>query len=414
MRNLVVVFGDQLDGDSAALAGFDPARDAVWMCEAPAEATYAWSHKARIVMFLSAMRHVRDALRERGFEVPYGATGQHPHATLADALHAQLVSNPPQRVIAVPPGEWRLEQDLRRVCNAAGAPLVLREDTHFLCRSDDFAQWMARRTQPRMEHFYRWMRQRSGILMRDDAPEGGAWNYDHDNRASFGRAGPGFAAGATTRVRARCDHARGDRSRRARYADHPGEPRRVRLAGDAREDALEGARGFHRASPAGVRAIPGRDVDRRTLALPRAHVGGDEPEAAASARNVIDAAEAAYGAGRVRRSQRPKASSARSSAGANTCAGCTGIACRVSRSTTRSMHMRRCRRSTGPATPTMRCLREDHRPDAALRLRPPHPAADGDGPVRAAARRRPREVHAGISRSTSTRWSGSSCRTRSA
>ncbi|MBB5209549.1 cryptochrome/photolyase family protein [Chiayiivirga flava] len=221
MRNLVVVLGDQLDGDSAALAGFDPARDAVWMCEAPAEARYAWSHKARIVTFLSAMRHFRDVLRARGFDVLYRATGEHPHATLADALQAQLQASRPQRVVAVQPGEWRLADDLRRVCEATGTPLVQREDTHFLCRSDDFAQWMARRTQPRMEHFYRWMRQRSGILMRDDAPEGGAWNYDHDNRDSFDARGPGllpapraFAPDAITREVIALVH--------ARYADHPG------------------------------------------------------------------------------------------------------------------------------------------------------------------------------------------------
>ena len=36
LRRLVVVLGDQLDADSAAFDGFDPAQDAVWMCEARA------------------------------------------------------------------------------------------------------------------------------------------------------------------------------------------------------------------------------------------------------------------------------------------------------------------------------------------------------------------------------------------
>lgn len=192
MRALVIVLGDQLDADSAALRGFDPAQDRIWMCEAPAEATYAWSHKARIAIFLSAMRHFRDHLRGRGWRVDYLATGEHPHASLAEALAATLAECKPSRVVVVEPGEWRLLQDVERVCADARVPLAIREDPHFLCSRADFTAWMERRRQPRMEHFYRWMRARTGILMRDDQPEGGTWNYDHDNRGHFGAQGPGL------------------------------------------------------------------------------------------------------------------------------------------------------------------------------------------------------------------------------
>ena len=70
-RHLVVVLGDQLDLDSAALDDFDPTRDALWMAEVAEEATHVWSHKARIAVFLAAMRHFRDAMRRRGAAVLY-------------------------------------------------------------------------------------------------------------------------------------------------------------------------------------------------------------------------------------------------------------------------------------------------------------------------------------------------------
>jgi deoxyribodipyrimidine photolyase-related protein len=41
-----------------------------------------------------------------------------------------------------------------------------------------------------MEFFYRQMRQQTGILMDSGQPEGGQWNYDADNRQSFGKTGP--------------------------------------------------------------------------------------------------------------------------------------------------------------------------------------------------------------------------------
>ena len=67
LRNLILILGDQLDLDSSAFDGFDASRDAVWMAEVAAESTHVWSHKARIVMFLSAMRHFADAIGERSW-----------------------------------------------------------------------------------------------------------------------------------------------------------------------------------------------------------------------------------------------------------------------------------------------------------------------------------------------------------
>ena len=54
-----------------------------------------------------------------------------------------------------------------------------------------------------------------------------------------------------------------------------------------------------------------------------------------------------------------------------------------------------------------------HHADAGTRLRPPHPAPDGDRPVRAAARRAAAgRARTGTWRSTWTRWSGWNCPTR--
>lgn len=70
-RNLVIVLGDQLNFDSAAFDEFDPKQDSVWMAEVAEESTHVWTHKARIVIFLSAMRHFRDSLLRRKIGVLY-------------------------------------------------------------------------------------------------------------------------------------------------------------------------------------------------------------------------------------------------------------------------------------------------------------------------------------------------------
>ncbi len=192
LRNLILVLGDQLDDDSAVFADFDPQRDAVWMAEVAHEAEQVWSTQARIAMFLAAMRHFRDALRARGFTVHYRALDAHDHATLDAALAADLALLKPQRVVAVMPGEWRLAQSLPATVRAAGVDWAERPDLHFLCDMGDFKTWAKGRKEMRLEHFYRWLRKREGVLLDDGEPAGGQWNFDADNRKTFGRKGPGM------------------------------------------------------------------------------------------------------------------------------------------------------------------------------------------------------------------------------
>jgi deoxyribodipyrimidine photolyase-related protein len=69
--------------------------------------------------------------------------------------------------------------------------LEVRPDRHFLCSREEFARHAAGRRQLRMEFFYREMRRRHGVLLdADGGPQGGQWNFDAENRRSFGRAGP--------------------------------------------------------------------------------------------------------------------------------------------------------------------------------------------------------------------------------
>lgn len=184
LRNLVVLLGDQLDTDSAAFDGFDPRQDAVWMAEVSSEAEHVWSHKARIALFLSAMRHFRDRLRARGIEVYYRELTR---SSLGGELALALDRLCPKRVIVVEPGEWRVRRELLAV--APG--LEIRPDRHFLCSREEFESYAKGRRELRMEFFYRQMRRKHRVLVENGRPVGGAWNFDSANRGSFPKAGPG-------------------------------------------------------------------------------------------------------------------------------------------------------------------------------------------------------------------------------
>lgn len=190
-RNLVIILGDQLDRSGSALRGFDLARDRVWMAELPEESTHVWSHKARIALFLSAMRHFREDLSASGYGVRYLELGTHPYQGFGDALTAEVEAVQPQRLIAAQPGDHRVLANLRDVSARTAIPLSMREDAHFLLPLSTFDDWVATRKAPRLEHFYRYMRQQGDVLMQGGKPRGGRWNYDAQNRQRFGREGPG-------------------------------------------------------------------------------------------------------------------------------------------------------------------------------------------------------------------------------
>ncbi len=220
-RHLVLLLGDQLDAQSSALQDIDPAQDVVLMIEAVEESTHVRSHKLRTALFLSAMRHFAQELRERGLQVHYRALDRENDVSLAAGLQAAMATFQPRAVIGVEPGDLRVRAAIEEAMPPQ-LPLDWREDTHFLCSIPRFARWAGRSKTLRMENFYRKMRQAFGVLMDGEEPAGGQWNFDADNRKGFGKAGPQGLPAPRVYVQ---DEITQDVLRLVdqRFADHPGD-----------------------------------------------------------------------------------------------------------------------------------------------------------------------------------------------
>ncbi len=225
MRNLVLVLGDQLDPHAAALDDFDAAQDAVWMAEVVEEATHVWCHQKRIAFFFSAMRHFRDQLRKKHWEVHYHQLGRQPRKDrgpdFATVLTADVGRLGPQKLVVALPGDYRVRQSLQQAADRLGLELEVRPDRHFYVSPEEFAEFAGGRKSLVLETFYRHVRRQHDVLMDNGQPVGGKWNFDEENRKAFGREGPGRLAGP---------HAfRPDRVTQevcglvaARFGDHPG------------------------------------------------------------------------------------------------------------------------------------------------------------------------------------------------
>lgn len=189
-RHLVFVLGDQLDIESAALVDFDRETDIVLMAEVREESTHVWSSKSRTAFFFSAMRHFAGTLQQLGYVVDYRDINSHGPGSLVAVLADAVATYRPHKVVLVEPGDWRVEQALFAYRESSGIELVFRQDSHFMCSRQEFAEWARDYKQLRLEYFYRMMRKRHRIMMDGDGPVQARWNFDAENRGAFTKTGP--------------------------------------------------------------------------------------------------------------------------------------------------------------------------------------------------------------------------------
>lgn len=250
MKKLILILGDQLNLDSTALEDVDVEVDEIVMIESAHEAQHVRSHKARIALFLSAMRHFAEQLKSLGLPLTYI---QHSPKAIVEVLRDKIIQGKFTHLICVEPGEWRLKKNFEDLAAELHIDLEMRLDNHFYCTQADFRDWVANKKELRLEYFYRLMRKTHGILVDQEGnPEGGQWNFDKDNRKPFPKKGPGlipppefFKPDAITKaVLLEVEE---------RYADHPGSLAHFQWP-VTRSQALQALEGFveHRLATFGI------------------------------------------------------------------------------------------------------------------------------------------------------------------
>ncbi len=183
MAALRFILGDQLSRSIPALRGIDRDSDRVLMVEVAEETTYVPHHKQKIAFILSAMRHFAEVLRAEGITVDYVRLDDPDNTgSFTGELERAVRRLLPDAVFVTEPGEYRVLDAMEGWRTRLNVPVHLRPDDRFFCTTVDFARWAEGRRSYRMEHFYRFMRERTGMLMQDGEPVGGRWNFDAENR----------------------------------------------------------------------------------------------------------------------------------------------------------------------------------------------------------------------------------------
>lgn len=186
---LLLILGDQLDRDSLLFEDMNTETDQLLMAEISGESTEIMSSKQRTVAFLSAMRHFAEDLQAERPPLHYYAL-EHGLKTFSEALNQHLKHKPFASIRCVLPGDYRVMQEITDWAKSHNIDIEWLPDRHFIAKRGEFKSWLAERKQPRMEYWYRQLRQDRNILMDGNKPVGGQWNFDKDNRKSFGKNGP--------------------------------------------------------------------------------------------------------------------------------------------------------------------------------------------------------------------------------
>jgi deoxyribodipyrimidine photolyase-related protein len=183
-KTLIPILGDQLTRTLASLRGQTKEDSVILMMEVWDEATYVKHHKQKITLIFSAMRHFAEELREAGWEVDYVRLNDEGNSgSFTGEVARALERHDPARIRLVEAGEWRVQQALEEWPDKFPCAVEILPDDRFVCSHAEFRDWAEGRKHLTMEHFYREMRRKTGLLMREDGkPAGGEWNFDKDNR----------------------------------------------------------------------------------------------------------------------------------------------------------------------------------------------------------------------------------------
>ncbi|MGK7962378.1 cryptochrome/photolyase family protein [Crocosphaera sp.] len=171
------ILGDQLNLEQAALLSCHDNKQEtpVILIESCSYIQKRPYHQQKLVLVFSAMRHFAEELRSQGWPVTYKAV-----QNFEPALNDWITTNKITELRLVMPYDRPFFNSIKSFkldCSIKFIP-----NNHFLWSQAEFKQWTDSRKRLLLEDFYREGRKRFNILMEEDQPIGGQWNFDKQNR----------------------------------------------------------------------------------------------------------------------------------------------------------------------------------------------------------------------------------------
>jgi len=173
-RRWLFVPYDQLSDSIGPLSREEPDKLGIILVESPWKAGLRPYHKQKLALILANLRHFALEQASRGVAVKHIISPEPYHETLKKLL-PEL--GPIRSMV---PAERELRMDLQQLTDGEGLRLIPHEG--WLTSREIFKAGAGQDPPWRMDSFYRFVRRDTGILMRDNKPEGGNFSFDRENR----------------------------------------------------------------------------------------------------------------------------------------------------------------------------------------------------------------------------------------
>lgn len=188
MKTLRLLLGDQLNHNHS---WYEQASNDViyFMAEMRQETDYVNHHIQKVVAFFLAMRQFADWLKGQGHTVIYyQLDAEQNTGDLLKNLRHIIAHFEIEKLEYQLPDELRLDQQLVRFRESITIPVEAYDTQHFMTTRTELETFCEGKKQFTMEYFYRNMRKKYKVMMvTDKDPEGGKWNFDHNNRKKWKR-----------------------------------------------------------------------------------------------------------------------------------------------------------------------------------------------------------------------------------
>ncbi len=184
-KTLRLILGDQLNERHS---WFQKRHENVTyvLMEIRQETDYVKHHVQKLASFFAAMRAFSRRLIELGHRVIYIHLDDPSNAQNFEYNLKQLIRKEKfTHFEYLLPDEIRLDDELNTITGKLDIPHQVQDTEHFLTQRQDVKEFFVDKKQYLMESFYRFMRKKHNILMDDNKPVGGKWNFDQSNRRRY-------------------------------------------------------------------------------------------------------------------------------------------------------------------------------------------------------------------------------------
>ena len=185
-KTLRLLLGDQLNSKHSWFATTDASVQYVLM-EIKSETNYALHHLQKIIGFFGAMQSFAKKLQALGHQVIYIHLNDPNNLHCFDKNISTIISNYQITTFEyLQPDEYRVDEHLKQFCAKLSIESYVFDTEHFYSSRSELSELFAGKKTYLMETFYRYMRKKHKVLLiDDDKPMHGKWNFDADNRSKL-------------------------------------------------------------------------------------------------------------------------------------------------------------------------------------------------------------------------------------